>query len=251
MKFGKRLNVLLQDSLPDWRDKYISYKRLKQRLKSIPSQSHGSLSVHRSPLAERCCSLPALCGIHNGPGTISRSTTASPFCDVSRPGTIFGSLKADEADFIELLYAELEKMNTFFLEKEEEFVIRLQEIKGRLEVFKEVYRTSRFPDDWNEDIMKIRKEIVNAHGEMVLLENYSALNYTGLVKIIKKHDKKTGTFLRMPFIQNVLQEPFFATDIVCRLVHECEANLQVLFSFPHASTEDAADLDVGTGMMRL
>lgn len=31
----------------------------------------------------------------------------------------------------------------------------------------------------NEELMKIRKEIVDFHGEMVLLENYSALNYTG------------------------------------------------------------------------
>lgn len=27
--------------------------------------------------------------------------------------------------------------------------------------------------------MRVRKEIVDLHGEMVLLENYSALNYTG------------------------------------------------------------------------
>jgi len=33
--------------------------------------------------------------------------------------------------------------------------------------------------DCNEQLMEIRKEIVDFHGEMVLLENYSALNYTG------------------------------------------------------------------------
>jgi hypothetical protein len=31
----------------------------------------------------------------------------------------------------------------------------------------------------NEEMIIIRKEIVDFHGEMVLLENYSALNYTG------------------------------------------------------------------------
>lgn len=35
--------------------------------------------------------------------------------------------------------------------------------------------------DSNEELLKIRKEIVDFHGEMVLLENYSALNYTGTV----------------------------------------------------------------------
>ena len=30
-----------------------------------------------------------------------------------------------------------------------------------------------------EELLWVRKEIVDFHGEMVLLENYSALNYTG------------------------------------------------------------------------
>lgn len=33
--------------------------------------------------------------------------------------------------------------------------------------------------DRKDEMIKIRKEIVDFHGEMVLLENYSALNYTG------------------------------------------------------------------------
>jgi hypothetical protein len=38
--------------------------------------------------------------------------------------------------------------------------------------------------DYSEEMMKIRKEIVDFHGEMVLLENYSALNYTGAFSIL-------------------------------------------------------------------
>jgi hypothetical protein len=38
--------------------------------------------------------------------------------------------------------------------------------------------------DYSEEMMKIRKEIVDFHGEMVLLENYSALNYTGAFLIL-------------------------------------------------------------------
>lgn len=38
--------------------------------------------------------------------------------------------------------------------------------------------------EWKEELMKVRKEIVDFHGEMVLLENYSALNYTGIYFII-------------------------------------------------------------------
>lgn len=31
----------------------------------------------------------------------------------------------------------------------------------------------------NEELLKILRDIVTFHGEMVLLENYSSLNYTG------------------------------------------------------------------------
>lgn len=34
--------------------------------------------------------------------------------------------------------------------------------------------------DRKDEMIRIRKEIVDFHGEMVLLENYSALNYTGI-----------------------------------------------------------------------
>lgn len=33
--------------------------------------------------------------------------------------------------------------------------------------------------DLNEELVTVGREIVDFHGEMVLLENYSALNYTG------------------------------------------------------------------------
>jgi len=34
--------------------------------------------------------------------------------------------------------------------------------------------------EYKEEMGKIRKDIVNFHGEMVLLENYSNINYTGI-----------------------------------------------------------------------
>ncbi|RVW54064.1 SPX domain-containing protein 1 [Vitis vinifera] len=90
-----------------------------------------------------------------------------------------------------------------------------------------------------KSLMKIGREIVDFHGEMILLENYSALNYTGLVKILKKYDKRSGALIRLPFIQKVLQEPFFTTDVLYKLVKECETMLDHLFSMnkePSASS---------------
>ncbi|XP_028780297.1 SPX domain-containing protein 2 isoform X2 [Neltuma alba] len=102
-------------------------------------------------------------------------------------------------------------------------------------------------------MMKIRKEIVDFHGEMVLLENYSALNYTGLVKILKKYDKRTGALIRLPFIRKVLQQPFFTTEMLYKLIKECETMLDGLFpvndtpaSVDAASQADGCDLSTTT-----
>ena len=39
----------------------------------------------------------------------------------------------------------------------------------------------------------------------------------------------TGTVLRLPFIQSVLLQPFFTTELLSKLVRECENNLHSLF----------------------
>ncbi|CAN6863692.1 unnamed protein product, partial [Brassica oleracea var. botrytis] len=54
------------------------------------------------------------------------------------------------------------------------------------------------------------KEIVDLHGEMVLLENYSAPNYTGLTQDTE---------------ESVLQQPFYATDLLYKLIKESESML--------------------------
>lgn len=51
----------------------------------------------------------------------------------------------------------------------------------------------------------------------------------GLVKILKKFDKRTGGLLRLPFTQLALRAPFFTTQPLTELVCECEANLELLF----------------------
>jgi SPX domain protein involved in polyphosphate accumulation len=41
---------------------------------------------------------------------------------------------------------------------------------------------------------------------MVLLLHWSLLNYAAVVKILKKHDKRTGCLLRAPYLANVLRQ---------------------------------------------
>lgn len=56
--------------------------------------------------------------------------------------------------------------------------------------------------------------------------------FTGLAKILKKYDKRTGGLLRSPYIQKVLQQPFFTTDVISKLVKECESTIDSVFPAP-------------------
>ncbi|XXG84118.1 hypothetical protein AAC387_Pa10g1709 [Persea americana] len=205
MKFGKEFQTHLEETLPEWRDKFLSYKLLKKLLKQMST-------------ADATLNAPDL----------STGAAQADDAGAERNQPWVGL----EEWFVRILDEELEKFNDFYVDKEEDFVIRLQELKERIERLKEksskrgiVPSESKF----SEEMLEIRKDFVSIHGEMVLLKNYSSLNFTGLVKILKKYDKRTGGLLRLPFTQRALHQPFFTTDPLTRLVHECEANLEVLF----------------------
>lgn len=193
MKFGKELTIHLNETLPDWKDKYLCYKPLKKLLKTYSSSSTSAAA----PL----------------------DLNADPSVDL-------------QEWFVRILNEELEKFNDFYVDKEEEFVIRFQELRERIEKVKEKNPKGGIftcESEFGEEIMDIRKDFVTIHGEMVLLKNYSSLNFAGLNKILKKFDKRTGGLLRLPFTRLALHQPFFTTGQLTRLVRECEANLELLF----------------------
>ncbi|KAG6516136.1 hypothetical protein ZIOFF_026585 [Zingiber officinale] len=67
-----------------------------------------------------------------------------------------------------------------------------------------------------------------------------------LVKILKKYDKRTGALIRQPFIEKVLHQPFFTTDLLCKLVKECVAMLDHLF--PSNNLSISAECDGQNGV---
>lgn len=98
MKFGKSLSNQIEETLPEWQDKFLSYKDLKKKLKLMEPR-----------------------GAENRPNKRSRSDPNS--ADAADPTA---GMTKEEIDFIRLLEDELEKFNCFFVEKEEEYIIRLK-----------------------------------------------------------------------------------------------------------------------------
>lgn len=203
MKFWKSLSILIEDTLPEWRDKFLSYKDLKKQLKLIYPKDGDK------PPSKRL-----------------KSDASDPDSGAVGGG---GDVTKEVIDFVRLLEDEMEKLNSFIVEKEEDSVIKWKELQDGVAEAR----------DSKEELMRIGREIVDLHGEMILLENYSALNYTGLVKILKKYDKRSGALLRVPFIRKVTQQPFFTTHVLNKLVKECEATLDSMFTRP-ATTVAAA-----------
>ena len=66
-------------------------------------------------------------------------------------------------------------------------MIRLKDLEDRLKV-----ALSSGSPAGSEALHTLGTAFASAHGEMVLLLHWSSLNYAGLTKILKKHDKCTG-----------------------------------------------------------
>lgn len=230
MKFGKLIQAFIDEALPAWKDKFLPYKYLKKRLNSLLAREESVPQVVGGFSEARPSSWMVVQGEERFGCAGDHVTTAA-----CRPGSKRGRLPKErnakrrrlfdaefEEEFKRLLDNELNKINEFVVDKEEEFVIKLQEFKEKVEGFKDVLKITA---ENHLDVINLQKDVVVFYGEMVLLENYKSLNYTGLVKIVKKHDRLTGAWLRLSFIPDVLHQPFYSTDILSRLVRECENNL--------------------------
>ncbi|KAK9048243.1 hypothetical protein SSX86_032795 [Deinandra increscens subsp. villosa] len=116
------------------------------------------------------------------------------------------------AAFVQSCDAQIVKFNNFVLDQQEWYIIKIEVLEGNLLAAK----------GSNEELMKV---LADLHGEIILLLHYSSFNYTGLAKILKKYDKLSGALVRVPFIQKVLNEPFYEADVLNSLVKKCEAML--------------------------
>lgn len=57
------------------------------------------------------------------------------------------------------------------------------------------------------------KDLIDFHGELLLFMHWSILAYLAMVKILKKHYKRTGLLVNAPQLQNLLEQPFCSTEV--------------------------------------
>ncbi|XP_022724856.1 SPX domain-containing protein 1-like [Durio zibethinus] len=180
MKHGKTHRDQVAKSLPDWEQKFMAYKALKKKVKLInPHSSRGNFSD----------------GVNNE-----------------------GNLPTEDMGFTLLLDRELDKINTFYIDKEEDYVIKFRELEIRAENL-----------TGNEEMLEVLREILAFQSEMVMLHHFSITNFQGLIKIVKKHKKRTGAYsVYSSYMPWDLQQPFLSTDLLFNLIMGCEAILDRL-----------------------
>mmetsp|Transcript_28578 Transcript_28578/g.111816 ORF Transcript_28578/g.111816 Transcript_28578/m.111816 type:complete len:386 (-) Transcript_28578:84-1241(-) len=188
MKFGKQLKQTVEESLPEWRPNFMDYKDLKKKI-------NGEIAG----------------GDVEGNSASSAEGVVRPTSD--RPNT---------GQFLEALRTEVEKVNNFFLDMEEEFIIRCQLLASRVDDLKKEDSVDR------QQVQALCRKLIDFQSELVLLGNFSVINYTGFRKILKKHDKKTGLDLRNTFLLAVLDTPFFLSNSLRKLMNEVESKLLAL-----------------------
>eukprot|EP00240_Pyramimonas_obovata_P014041 CAMPEP_0118925052 /NCGR_PEP_ID=MMETSP1169-20130426/2985_1 /TAXON_ID=36882 /ORGANISM="Pyramimonas obovata, Strain CCMP722" /LENGTH=201 /DNA_ID=CAMNT_0006866245 /DNA_START=223 /DNA_END=824 /DNA_ORIENTATION=- len=192
MKFGKNLKDMIEESNSEFADKFLSYKQLKKKLKSLPvPEGNTSEKLH--------------------PVEISVSPEGESI--------LTNNLNLEQQSFVMMLNEELQKFNHFYIEKEEEYVMELQKLEEDLR---------QMTDGTAEELSALRLRFVKFHGRLVLLQNWGALNYSALVKILKKHDKNSALALRSPFLMNVLTQPFYSVEILKELLERAEEAYKVI-----------------------
>ena len=213
MKFGH----LLKESAaatPDLEGLWVCYKQLKKRLKALPP----------APPAAAGASGAADAG--GGGGEAAAAAAAPPADAASSAPSPPSSLTAAEAAFAAELAADIRRFNHEFMEREEDAVIRLRSLEDDAAAALSAARSSTTPA--LAPVAAAYKRAVNFHGELLIVVHWSILAYTGLVKILKKHHKRTGMLVRGRGLSNLLSQPFCSVELITSLAKKTEAVIESL-----------------------
>ncbi|KAI3427207.1 hypothetical protein D9Q98_007143 [Chlorella vulgaris] len=122
-----------------------------------------------------------------------------------------------EARFVSLVEQCVQQLNEDYLSKEEMLVIKA-----------DLAQSGGAAAGTHGELLAAYGAAVNLHGELVLLCHWSMMAYTGIVKILKKHHKRTGQRVQSALLANLLAQPFCSLEEVRGLVRATEQQIAVL-----------------------
>ncbi|KAJ1985490.1 hypothetical protein H4R33_004012 [Dimargaris cristalligena] len=114
-----------------------------------------------------------------------------------------GFTERDERTFVEMLERELQKVYSFH-------EVKVGETKRHVEYCqRKLGKLQNDPETHDEDYHDIEDEINQIIQEFNQLSHFTRLNYSGFIKIVKKHDKHSQYSLKPMFMVRLNAKPFF------------------------------------------
>lgn len=235
MKFA----TVLRDSaavLPGTEDLFKKYKQLKKSLKRMPHGPHGNESIdrsnHPSAVEDSPSSSSGAAELHAPKRTKHEEKDKGMQKDQeAQLGEIHFQEQADadqadqglndssvryldpalEAEFLKAITADVMELNERYIEKEEDCVIKYEQLEEQAKAA-----------DGEAAKTEAHRAFVDFHGDLLMLLHWSILAYTSLVKILKKHRKRTGAPLHAPHLENLLAQPFCSVEVTCDMIRNAE-----------------------------
>ncbi|KAL7687289.1 putative SPX domain-containing protein [Plasmopara halstedii] len=123
----------------------------------------------------------------------------------------------DEMNFFRTLRMEIKKIADFFIKEQAKHMNQVAAIDSSIQQVK------TNPESTGAKTA-LMKSCVEQYKDLLLLENFAVMNFCGISKILKKHDKWTGYATRNKFMHTILMKQPFATyepllQMIDRLEH--------------------------------
>ncbi|KAG9325375.1 hypothetical protein KVV02_004150 [Mortierella alpina] len=194
MKFGKQIQF---QQIAEWQNHYMSYKGLKKIINSlIQEKAQTSVTIAASP----------------PPG----SAPVIPEDEYSK------FLQSQKAAFFFKLERELEKVNTFYLQKESELKVRLRSLIDKEKVI--LSRQGR--PGTSSSINSLKEAFRQFEQDLNKLQKFVETNGTGFRKILKKWDKRSKSSTKELYLSRQVElQPCFNQDAMVELADNASYHL--------------------------
>ncbi|CAG8537801.1 10627_t:CDS:2 [Paraglomus brasilianum] len=138
-------------------------------------------------------------------------------------------LHKQKASFFFRLERELEKVNTFYLRKENDFKVRLRTLIDKKKFL--LTREKRLSAG-SASITALKEAFLTFQLDLNKLQQFIEINATGFRKILKKWDKRSKSSTKeLYFARQVESQPCFNRDTITELADSASGNIVELDSF--------------------
>ncbi|KAG9865123.1 ankyrin repeat protein nuc-2, partial [Aureobasidium melanogenum] len=190
MKFGKHIQKRQLD-IPEYAASFVDYKALKKLIKKLSATP----VIHAQDLT------------NSGSGLADSQA----------------SLQANKATFFFRLERELEKVNTFYLQKEAELKLRLKTLAGRK---KSLQARGLSASKLSTVFVTLDEGFRLFNSDLDKLQQFIEINQTAFSKILKKWDKTSKSRTKELYLSRAVEiQPCFNRDVIRDLSDQATSSL--------------------------